>query len=210
MVGAVSAVFLFFQFKSQVHFATPEELTSVLQSRTDLSISYYTILFEYYWGIKDHFIQNMLPELRERIRFGIITTVLLSPILVIYGTIWKNAISNTNEKRIKIKYWLSLATNLMFVPVFALMTDWGRWFAAFFIAQTLMIFYYFLIQDQNFVFAIQKLGNVFRRYPWVALLIILYLSMFHKFEGINYLPQVEEFYYAVYGFKTFLLGLAGF
>ncbi|MDD2969859.1 MAG: hypothetical protein PHT21_09880 [Lachnospiraceae bacterium] len=207
VITAVAVVFLFFQFGGGVNYSTPEELTSVLQSRTNLPISNSTILYEYFWTIKDHFVNNMLPELRERVRFGIITVVLLAPVFIIYLSLWIKAIYNASVKKDKIKYLLILFTNVLYIPVFALMTDWGRWFAAFITVQCFSFLYLTGVRDKGIKNGLVQLGDKIRKYPFLFVSIILYLSLFDKFEAINYLPQVETFYYTIYNIKTIILAV---
>jgi len=205
VAGIIGIVFLFFQFKSSVNYDTAEELTAVLQSRTNLPISNSTILYEYFWTIKDHFVNNMLPELRERIRFGIITVILLSPLFGIFFSIWKNAVRNAVTKKEKVEYCIILSTNLLYLPVFMLMTDWGRWFAAFITIQFLEVFYLYSKGNHSMKTSVAKFGENIRKFPGVFIMLIIYLSLFDKFEAINYLPQVETFYYTLYDLKTFVL-----
>ena len=40
----------------------------------------------------------------------------------------------------------------------------------------------------------------------LLLLIIVYVSGFEKFEGINMLQQVQDFFYAVYDLKVAIFG----
>ena len=149
----------------------------------------------------------MLPELRERVRFGIITVVLLAPVFIIYLSLWIKAIYNASVKKDKIKYLLILFTNVLYIPVFALMTDWGRWFAAFITVQCFSFLYLTGVRDKGIKNGLVQLGDKIRKYPFLFVSIILYLSLFDKFEAINYLPQVETFYYTIYNIKTIILAV---
>ena len=50
---------------------------------------------------------------------------MLCPVWGTYLWIWIHAIRSREKKSDKAKYILMLMTNMAFVPVFALMNDWG-------------------------------------------------------------------------------------
>lgn len=194
----IGVTFLYMQFRSGIYYDNLEMLYEKLCRHTDIPLIPEPLEAEYFWTIKDHFTKNMLPELRERIRFGIITVVLLCPIWIIYLYLWIGAIKHSAKKNEKGKYWLMLLTNTAYIPVFALMTDWGRWFAAFFIVQFINILVLAYQGDRGIRDALQKLGNRIDKNPVVFLMVVLYISGFEKFEGINVLQQVQDFYYTTY------------
>ena len=137
-VGAVcilSAFFLCMQFESGIYYDSADDIYNAVTQTTELYIDEAPIEMEYFWTIKEHFVKNQLPELHQRLRFGALTVVMLAPMWGIYLIIWLCAIKNNKEQ--KYKYILMLLTNIAYIPVFALMTDWGRWFAAFFVVQFL-------------------------------------------------------------------------
>lgn len=203
----IGIVGLFFQFGTNIRYDNVPELTAYLQNRTNLFVCDGTLEQEYFWKFSQHITTNMLPDLRYRIRYGIITLFLLSPILLILGYLWKQAILKAPNKTVKIKYILFLLTNLTFLPAFAFLTDWGRWFGAFFTVNLFFIFLLAARQDSCMLLALKELGTHVQKYPIIYICLLLYLSSFEKFEGINYLEQAENFYHAVYGIKTFLLNL---
>lgn len=197
-------VFLYMQFGSGIYYDDPGKLREALQSTTDLYIDNAPLEAEYFWTIRDHFYTNQLPELRTRVRFGIITVAMLTPIWAVYLAVWIHAIRNNKAQ--KYKYMLMLLTNVAYVPVFVLMTDWGRWFAAFFVVQFLNLMVLCYVNDRGIQEGMAFLGKTVRLYPALFLLIPLYVNSFEKFEGINVLQQVQDFYYAVFSLKEMLIG----
>lgn len=158
-VGAVCILSIFFlcmQFGSGIYYDNADDIYNAVIETTDLYIDKAPIEMEYFWTLKDNFIKNQLPELHDRLRFGALTVVMLAPMWGIYLIIWFLAIKNNKEQ--KYKYILMLLTNIAYVPVFALMTDWGRWFAAFFVVQFLNLLILMYKDDKgikngmNFVF----------------------------------------------------------
>ena len=202
----LGCVFLYMQFCSGIYYDNLDELVAELSSHTSIGLSVPPLEAEYFWTIKDHFYKNQLPELRERIRFGIITVALLTPIWGTYLWIWIQAIRNGKDKLAKTKYILMLLTNVAYVPVFVLMNDWGRWFAAFFIVQFLNMMVLAYVGDEGIAQGLEKLGKAIRRNPVIFLVFVLYVASFEKFQGLNYLEQVERFYYATYDLKEWILG----
>lgn len=202
----LGCVFLYMQFCSGIYYDDLDELVAELSSHTSIGLSVPPLEAEYFWTIKDHFYKNQLPELRERIRFGIITIFLLTPIWGTYLGLWIQAIRNSKDKLDKSKYILMMLTNVAYVPVFALMNDWGRWFAAFFIVQFISMMVLAHDGDEGIAIGLEKLGAYIRKYPVIFLVFILYVASFEKFQGLNYLEQVERFYYATYDLKEFILG----
>ena len=100
-----------------------------------------------------------------------------------------------------------LLTNVAYVPVFALMTDWGRWFAALFIVQFLNTMVLYHAGDRGIKEGISFMFGEKSRWCWaIYLLILIYLSGFEKFEGINVLQQVQDFFYGVYDLKVAVFG----
>ena len=197
-------VFLYMQFGSGIYYDDLDKLCSALRSSTNLEIGRAPLEAEYFWTISDHFFKNQLPELRTRVRFGVITAAMLAPVWGIYLAVWIRAIRYNKAQ--KYKYILMLLTNTAYAPVFALMTDWGRWFAAFFIVQFLNLMVLCYVNDRGMQEGLTFLGNAVRKYPALYLLLLLYVNSFEKFEGINVLQQVQDFYYVVYSLKEMLLG----
>ena len=195
--------FLYMQFASKIYYDDLEGLCEALRSSTNLPIGEAPLEAEYFWTLKDHFIKNQLPELHERIRFGIITVIMLAPIWGIYLSVWIRAIKSNKAQ--KYKYILMLLTNLAYVPIFALMTDWGRWFAAFFTVQFLNLMVLCYTDDPGIKEGLSALFKNKTSLVWYLLLLV-YVSGFKKFEGCRMLPQVQDFYYAIYPLKRMLFG----
>ena len=100
-----------------------------------------------------------------------------------------------------------LLTNLFYVPVFSLLTDWGRWFGGFFTVQFLVIFLLSARKDEAVLDSLERLGALIKKHPAVFLCMILYLATFEKFEGCNNLNQAENFYHMAYNLKELLFSI---
>lgn len=210
LIGTIISIFilcvvcLFFQFGSNILYDDPLVLTALLQTKTDLFVSDGVLTQEYFWEFSDHFTNNMLPELRTRFRNGVYTVLMLSPILVIFIKLWLLTIKNAKSKIEKSKYIMMILTNVTFIPAFALLTDWGRWFGAFFTVQFLIFLYLAAKNDENILYSFEKFSNTIKKYPFVFLVILLYLTCFEKFEGCNYVDEVQTFYLFLYKIRQLL------
>lgn len=213
LVGAVvtmviiGGTFLFFQFSSRIYYDDYLKLTEVIQSKTDLYVCDGTLQQEYFWEIKQHFVNNMLPDLRQRLRFGALTILALSPVFLFYAGLWKTAFQRASAKTDKRKYILIWLTNLAYVPIFALMTDWERWWGAFFTVQIFIIAVLAFKKDENILFALERVFAFAKKNWFLVAGIVLYLCTLDKFQGINNMDQVEIMYYKIYDFRMFIQSL---
>lgn len=134
LVSAVIGIaFMIMQFQSGIYYDDLELLMEELNAHADFLVDAGPMEAEYFWTIVENFTHNMVPEIPHHLKYGFMLVCMLSPVWVTYLWIWIHAIRCSDKKSEKVKYVLMLMTNIAFVPVFALMNDWGRWFAALFI-----------------------------------------------------------------------------
>lgn len=203
----ISVLFLIMQFKSGIYYDDLELLMAELNAHADFMVDGGPMEAEYFWTIVENFTNNMVPEIPHHLKYGFMLVCLLSPVWVTYLWIWFHAIRHSEKKNDKVKYILMLLTNLAYIPVFAMMNDWGRWFAALFIVGFLNIMILAWNQDEGILGALHVLGEKLCKNPMLFILLILYISTFEKFEGLNFPEQVTDFYYTTYNIKCWLLGL---
>lgn len=202
-VACISGFFLYMQFGSSIYYDYGT-LMAKLNEHTDLSLDGAPMEAEYFWTLKDHFYKNMMPEIRHHLKYGFILVCMLIPVWGGYLWAWLYAIGHSHKQQ-KIKYILMLCTNLAYLPVFMLMNDWGRWFAALFIVGFLDIMLLAGDGDEGMCRALKNLGTAITRNPMPFILVILYIATFEKFEGLNFPEQVTAFYYTTYNIKNWLL-----
>ena len=202
----ISFAFCFMQFGSGVYYDDVDKLYNDLCASTSVYVDIAPLKAEYFWTIKDHFVTNMLPDMKERIRFTPLTVIMLAPMWMIYTIIWNMVVKSSRDKMHKWKYILIRMTNLMYVPVFALMNDYGRWFAALFTVMLMNLLVLLYEEDGNVIDAVTKCGAFFRKYPIIPLVIILYISGFDKFWALAWIQQVKDFFYSSYDLLAYLLG----
>ena len=200
-VCCIGVVFLYMQFGSGIYddYAT---LMARLNAHTDLSVDGAPMEAEYFWTLKDHFYKNMIPEIPHHLKYGFMLVCMLVPVWGTYLWVWVHAIRHSH-KRQKLKYVLMLCTNIAYLPVFILMNDWGRWFAALFVVGFLDIMLLAGDEDEGVCHALEIMGG--SRNPMPFILLILYIATFEIFEGLNFPEQVTDFYYTTYYLKNWLL-----
>ena len=97
-----------------------------------------------------------------------------------------------------------ILTNFAYLPVFVLMNDWGRWFAALFIVAFLNIMLLTGDGDKGICNTLKVMGVAIAQNPIPFILLVLYISTFEKFEALNFPQQVTDFYYTTYNIKNWL------
>jgi hypothetical protein len=209
-IGAVlciSVMFLVMQFKSGIYYDNLDELMEELNRHANFEVDKGPMEAEYFWTIVENFTNNMVPEIPHHLKYGFILVCMLVPVWGTYLWIWLHAIKHSTVKSEKAKYILILLTNLAYIPVFALMNDWGRWFAALFSVGFLNILVLAWRHDEGILDSLNTLGAKIKKTPAIFILFILYISTFEKFEGLNFPDQVTDFYYTTYDIRCWIQSL---
>lgn len=202
-VLCIGGVFLYMQLGSAISYDY-ETLMARLSEHADFYVDGAAMEAEYFWTLKDHFYKNMVPEIPHHLKYGFMLVCMLVPSWGTAMWVWLHAI-RYSDKQQKVKYILMILTNLAYVPVFVLMNDWGRWFAALFIVGFLNIMLLAGDGDKGICGALKAMGAAIARNPVPFILLILYISTFEKFEALNFPEQVTNFYYTTYHIKNWLL-----
>lgn len=202
-VLCIGGIFLYMQLGSGIYYDYGE-LMARLNSHADFPVDGAPMEAEYFWTLKDHFYKNMMPEIPHHLKYGFMLVCMLVPAWGGGLGIWICSVRSA-DRRQRIKYILMLLTNLAYLPVFILMNDWGRWFAALFIVAFLNIMLLAGDGDKGICATLKKLGVCIAGNPVPFILIILYISTFEKFEALNFPEQVTDFYYTTYNIKNWLL-----
>jgi hypothetical protein len=206
-VICICVLFLIMQFKSGIYYDNLEELMTELNNHADFEVDAGPMEAEYFWTIVENFTNNMVPEIPHHLKYGFILVSMLIPLWGTYLWIWIYAVRHSSVRSEKAKYVLILLTNLAYIPVFALMNDWGRWFAALFTVGFLNIIVLAWKHDECILNSLNVLGENIKKNPAVFILFVLYISTFEKFEGLNFPEQVTDFYYTTYDIRCYIQSL---
>lgn len=199
--------FLYMQLFSGIYYDDLDTLMAQLNQHADFYVDKGTMETEYFWEFKDHLIKNMLPEIPHHLKYGFILVSMLVPVWGTYLWIWRRTIKTSDNKVEKWKYRLMLASVLAYVPVFAFMTDWGRWFAALFSVCMINVLHLAGKGDKKILSTLHSLGQNICDYLPIFALFVIYISTFEKFEGLNFPEQAQLFYYQIYDIKIWFLSL---
>lgn len=195
-MGGMAAAFLYFQLFSHIRISSCGELVSLLASRTDLPINDVALNYEYFSSTTQSFTELVLNQPGERIRYGLVALLLLSPLAVLYGFLWMR-ILKAAERKYKPAYALLLLSHLCIVPAFLMAIDWGRWFGAFLTMQALQLVILAAKKDVPVLSALSSLADVFRRHPYMFFLAAVWTGSLHKFQA-TLLPDAPTFFYSLY------------
>ena len=130
---------------------------------------------------------NNVPDTYFHFRyFQLLPTILLlSPLLVLFHAPWLMSIRQAKGAA-RWKYWLMyLSSNLLFIPVFLVASDYGRWFIAYFFIQLLLLVAMLLLEDAPLTESLLRLFSYARRYYPLSLACIVYLVLL-SVSGIYY------------------------
>ena len=97
-MAGMAAAFLYFQLFSHIQVPSCEELVSMLSTRTDLPINEVALNYEYFTSTSQTASELVFNQLGERIRYGFITLLLLSPLAILYGFLWLNILKASEKK----------------------------------------------------------------------------------------------------------------
>lgn len=195
-MAAMAAAFLYFQLFSRIRIPSCEELVSLLSSRTDLPINDIALNYEYFSASTQSFAELVLPQLGERIRYGLVTIFLLSPLAALYGYLWI-AILKSSGKKERVLYVLFLLSHLCIAPAFLMAIDWGRWFGAFLTMQALQIVFLAAKKDAVVLSALAALNRTYTRHPYLFFIAALWIGSLHKFQA-TLLPDAPIFFASLY------------
>lgn len=192
---ATSFAYVYAQFISvNSKLKTIEEAYSFIKDRTNSFVHSDMINFEYYTTIGYHWTHIVLISWKRRIIVGGIILVLLIPLWILLGYIWKNALQKSTDKAQKFIFWLMIFSPLATLPVFIFAADWGRWFAAILIGQFCFILYLAFKKVKPMIFSLEMLQAHIQQNLFVYLLLILYLTVLGKFVDVRQLEIANSIY----------------
>lgn len=188
LVCAVVAIsFIYFQFFSKLNFKTVEELIAVVFHRTDVT---YNINFlkqpyncEYYDSLYQKLIGTMIYALKNifdpsHLAFAVI---FFTPVFIVIKKIWDGIYANCQSEAEKKTYKLMQACGLLFIPLFALACDWGRWTFWLINYQFAMIFVLYWWNSKPLIIAMQELSEFVKTNKFMLGLFLIF-AMLIKFD----------------------------
>ena len=188
------AVAVYFQFFSSIHFDSAKELVTFLEGRTNLTISEYALDIEYFLKM-DYQLKEITPQFYKYdapIRHALLVLLLLLPVLVWCFQIYRDVFGwqkKCNVKWYASPYFYMLLSQLCFVPMFVIHTDWGRHFAPLFAMQIFMFLFYAAKGEPAMVYACEKMCGRMKKHPWIFVVSILWIAKLDSFGARDFLKQ---------------------
>lgn len=182
--------FIYFQFLTpDIGFQSATDLYTHLSSQSNIPVNQKMIEYEYFKNIQDHLAEFVANALYLRILTGALIMILLSPIIIILSSIWRDIYQNSSHKwGVGILLMIPLTT----IPAFILTIDWGRWFAALFISQFLLLFFMFSKNLKEVNQAFRNFQQFFINHKLLYICLILYLNSLGKFEAAGLLTYANR------------------
>lgn len=181
--------FVYFQFfASTLAFDNASEVVSYLNSQSNIPVNEKMITYEYFKDISDHIETFVMPGFKERLRLGLVTLLLISPIGIFTGLFWIEMIKSTTWR---LGYLCLALIPLTSLPAFMLTIDWGRWFGAIIISSFMMIFYLIRANNTSALSFFRTLSFHIKKTPTIALLLLLYFTMLNKFGAAAILDSAS-------------------
>jgi hypothetical protein len=147
---------------------------------------------EYFLDMEDHLGIYFLDQTGDfywtiQLKRFLYTVLYLSPLIAILVLFYRRAAKNEESKAVKWVYRLAMLSPLTAVPTFLLTVDYGRWIAALFFTQfVLMLFLIYKLQSAKD--AIASLYAYVVKYPVGFIVLLLYLNALGYFlciDGLN-------------------------
>ncbi len=175
IVSCIISLGLFYKFqfmKTPLPFKDVDSTMAFLQTKTEITLGRAMLFYEYFATMKEHFAYSNVHFVSSVIK-ELVTFIELSPVIIIFISLWINAIKASQEKYKKIIFFLCLISPLCASPLFALATDWGRWTAMVFITQFILAFYFYRNRDKALYQSSEKIFLFFKKHQ-----LLYYLTVF--------------------------------
>ena len=125
--------------------------------------------------------------------------LLMSPLLTLFVTPWILCIRHSHHRVEKLKYLLMLCAGIiLFLPIFAVATDYGRWMMAWLFCQTLLLLTMYRLHDTKVIASMQIMFSRMRRHLVLTVFLVAYILLLRVSPtdnaGVNALSFAHELY----------------
>lgn len=183
-------VAIYFQFFSSINFDSAADLAAAITSHTNVPVAEWALEIEYFGGLS-YQLENITPAFfRDEAPWlhGLVIVLLLAPILLLYLLVWKDIFVHQRSSRVKVlqsPYLYVALSQLCFVPMFLIHTDWGRHFAPLFAMPTFIFLYFLAKKDESMLYAYDKMKLRIQAHPWCFILTLVWIATFESFGARN-------------------------
>ena len=175
-------LFLYVQLFSQIHYDTIEDIHNVCASRTDGVFFDFMLEMEYVWSNKQNLLGKGLGGFFEDWYLILLRCVSLVPPGAVLFLFWKRVFGLTRDKR-KTVFVLMHLSFLVYVPLFLLTTDYGRWLTALLISAMANIFLGIYHKDDVFLKVLDEGYALCKKYYYLVVMLLAY-CVYLEFYGV--------------------------
>lgn len=199
LLNTVAIIVMFSGFHF-VHFVSDaynaETMFADLQSRTNVDISTSAqYVRDWYFNDAEGLLSNTVrPMPPQAITLGL-SLLFMFPYIYAIFMIWKSGISNKQIcVRKRFMYFMMSISWITVIPAFVLEIDFGRWLAALFLSQFIIILALAFRNDENVLDGFATLKEKFRKRPILAMGIIAEAITLGVFRDISSLDISSNIY----------------
>lgn len=184
-----SAVFLALQFGGKINGFSLQETIETVGRHTDYPVSNTNMLeLEYFTPVLNFIPVYVLPTLKKNLVKCTLTIILLLPVEIMIGSIWRDFIKKTKRIYILIPLFIIAAT----LPKFIITCDYGRDFSSILISQFLVIFTVFAMGNMGMKEAVAEFQARLKKHWPLFLAGAAELALVGKFQAANILEITEK------------------
>ncbi len=197
--------FFYLQLFSGLNYSTVEIAVNAVCNRTNMEIVEDAIRLEYFSSLKENFDYGQVHFFKY---YGYewktgIALILLAPLILFivgiwrkYVIQWKKEVTNKNIYKSPVIY--ILFSNLLYIPIYLLMCDWGRWTGALIGTLFFQIGYLYAKQDSRMRNVFYQSAQWVEKYKFVCIIILLYLASLDKFTDL-FTAKINNLYVLLFG-----------
>ena len=179
----------FFLYPGLNIFDSVEELVAYSLDKTDIrdfvgEFNLKLVLNGFLFQKPSEFFWNSTVPLEgwHMLKYELRGVLFLIPLLIVFFSIWENAIKNSLNKFGKLIYIICMLAPLMRLPMFILSTNFLRGRISVVIGQFFLIFYFLYIGDPIISESSRKVGDYLKKNYWLIAALIGYFLFFVKLQ----------------------------
>lgn len=189
------AAFLYMQFFSGVVGYDYESMMNEINATTDIPAKFIyddmMVRLEYFTSVFATIKAFVIDPLARNLFKIACTIILCLPLLVFFGRMWKDFMSDKKSIFLWIIPWSGM---IGMIPKFLMTNDYGRDFSALIITQFVMIFTILALGDAGMKKAFSNLEKRINANPLKYIFILIYMGSLGKFQAANIIEISHRIY----------------
>jgi hypothetical protein len=183
------------KWEARLQLENADNPEAVTQEEFEIDVINDPLRLEYFLGMRDHLDIYFLDEggayyWKTQLKRFIFSLLYLSPLIAIFVLFYRRSMKDEESKSIKWVYRLAMLSPLTSIPAFLLTVDYGRWLAAIFFTQFILMLLFFR-KLQSAKNAIISLYAYVAKYPIGFIVFLLYMNALGSFLIIDILNMTQ-------------------